>query len=802
MGVGALRPALLLLLLGLLCGLPGAQGQACSVSQTVFQVEENQPLTQPLVNISVPPGQQVTLGSSSTPFAFQIREKQLYLVTTPDYESKPSLQAHLECRRGDSVVTQLSVFVFVLDINDNAPFFPFSSTVVNVSEDAKVNSVVIPETELAAKDLDKDDLLFYTLQEITPGASDFFSLVGTNLPSLKLDKQLDFDKRPSMTFRLLVRDTEEENVAASHTATATLTLSVLPADRRPPWFLPCSYSDGYFCIQAEYQGAVPTGHTLPVPLTLRPGPIYAVDGDSGIGQPIIYRIVGGNQDDVFSINKDSGNLTMTKSVSSPRTFQLLVRGEQADLGQYSVTRVSVEALAAAGSAPSFPHSLYHGTIAVGSASGTVVKDTCKPSEPLRVQAKDPDFPDFNSAITYRVTNTTAFRMEGETVVATGLLTTEEVLYIEVEAKNTVTSVTATTTVVIQVGDQVPTPGPSTLPTTSGSGRTTETPSNTTSEGSQPPEPSQGPSATPPSGGSTGLPPAPGTTLRPPASTTLGSLPSVGTSSSHPPATPSSGSSVTTPETSQGPSTTSSGGATGPHPPSGTSLRPPASTTLGETPGGGASTLFPPSMSNSGSPTLTPEQGPSQPMSPGPSGGHGKESRFSVVDMAALGGVLGALLLLALLALAVLIHKHHRHRFPCCSGKAQGTLSEGFDNPALQIDSEVNWAPASSPDPTEAPSVPPFQPLTPPRPASPRPASPRPASPSSRPTAAVPAASSPTAVRSILTKDRRPEGGYKAVWFGKDISAEADVVVLNAPTVDDAGDTGSEGSDGEDDSTYI
>lgn len=50
------------------------------------------------------------------------------------------------------------------------------------------------------------------------------------------------------------------------------------------------------------------------------------------------------------------------------------------------------------------------------------------------------------------------------------------------------------------------------------------------------------------------------------------------------------------------------------------------------------------------------------------------------------------------------------------------------------------------------------------------------------------------MRSILTKERRPEGGYKAVWFGEDIGAEADVVVLNTPgsEVDGAGDSGSEG----------
>lgn len=105
-----------------------------------------------------------------------------------------------------------------------------------------MNTTVIPETELEAQDLDKDDILFYTLQEVTPvsvtppplhqlqtppsripplcvlpgsqaesrplppqGANNFFSLVGTNLPALRLDQPLDFSSWQNITFRLLVR---------------------------------------------------------------------------------------------------------------------------------------------------------------------------------------------------------------------------------------------------------------------------------------------------------------------------------------------------------------------------------------------------------------------------------------------------------------------------------------------------------------------------------------------------------------------------------------------------------------------
>ncbi|XP_016775497.2 cadherin-related family member 5 isoform X3 [Pan troglodytes] len=806
-----------LLFTGLLVRPPGttAQAQYCSVNKDIFEVEENTNVTEPLVDIHVPEGQEVTLGPLSTPFAFRIQGNQLFLNVTPDYEENSLLEAQLLCQSGGTLVTQLRVFVSVLDVNDNAPEFPFKTKEIRVEEDTEVNSTVIPETQLQAEDRDK-------------GASDYFSLVSVNRPALRLDRPLDFYERPNMTFWLLVRDTPGENVEPSHTATATLVLHVVPADLRPPWFLPCTFSDGYVCIQAQYHGAVPTGHILPSPLVLRPGPIYAEDGDRGINQPIIYSIFRGNVNGTFIIHPDSGNLTVARSVPSPMTFLLLVKGQQADLARYSVTQVTVEAVAAAGSPPRFPQSLYRGTVVRGAGAGVVVKDAAAPSQPLRIQAQDPEFsvgstskadacrphwqpsccpgslgppglpsvggsglyvggslagdsmrPCPGPQLGHHISNYQPLTLPdggrgcadhhhtgtGGSLLRRGAGQGRRAsprvwglkmcpggtspFLPQVEANNTVTSGTATTVIEIQVSEQEP---PSTdVPPSPEAGGTTGPWTSTTSEAPRPPAPSQGPSTTS-SGGGTGPHPPSGTTLRPPTSSTPGGPPGAENSTSHQPATP--------------------GGDTAQTPKPGTSQPMP--------PGVGTSTSHQPATPGGGT-AQTPEPGTSQPMpvsksTPSSGGGPSEDKRFSVVDMAALGGVLGALLLLALLGLAVLVHKHYGPRLKCCSGKAPEPQPQGFDNQAFLPDHKANWAPV--PSPTHDP-----KPVEAPMPAEPAP--PGPASPGGapEPPAAARAGGSPTAVRSILTKERRPEGGYKAVWFGEDIGAEADVVVLNAPTLD-------------------
>ncbi|XP_074086825.1 cadherin-related family member 5 isoform X2 [Macrotis lagotis] len=460
---------LLPLTLLLLWLLPGTKSQVCSVAPTFVTVDENELPTQPLATVTTPPGQTVVVSSSSVPEdIFQIVNNELKLTRAPDYETHPLLTAILECKQGSTSVTKLRVVVEVRNINDVAPVFPFSSKTWRVSEDTKVGTLVIPEAELRATDED-GDMLFYNLSIQSPPDKDkVFSLVGINFPALKLDQDLDYETNPTMVFHLLARDTKEPEAEPGHTATATVIIQVIPADMRPPWFLPCQFTDGRICINAQYEGAVSAALMETASLIFEPGPVYAIDGDTAINEQIGYSIIQGNTDDVFQIGPDSGNITMTKAAPHPKTFKLVVQARQVHTGKYSVTQVTIHVVAKQQYPPRFPKALYRGWLPPGTGTNVAVRDAEDPDRELRLRAEDDDFPAGvpNSGLQYRITNSSAFRMSGEVVRTNGNVGPPQVFYLEAEVLDKLTSEKDLTVIEILIQDTKPTP-PAIGRTTSG-----------------------------------------------------------------------------------------------------------------------------------------------------------------------------------------------------------------------------------------------------------------------------------------------------------------------------------------------
>ncbi|NXN99957.1 CDHR5 protein, partial [Rhinopomastus cyanomelas] len=289
----------------------------------------------------------------------------------------------------------LQVIVTIINLNDNSPAFPQTSLSRAVPEDTRVNATVVAREDLSASDADLDTI-YYELRTAAPGAAGYFAIKGVNNPELYLQRALDYEKFNETTLLLYARDRPVGDAEETHTATATINLRIEQADTRPPWFLPCSFvnSDKSVCISSPYTGRVNISEMSREPLALEPGPIFAVDPDYMLNERIVYSLVGGDADGVFSVDADSGNLTMNKAATAPASYLLQVMATQVNnIQKYSVVSVEIQVINKSHFAPYFERSSYSGAVAAGLAPGSFVLQAEQPSAPLRIRAADDDFLD-------------------------------------------------------------------------------------------------------------------------------------------------------------------------------------------------------------------------------------------------------------------------------------------------------------------------------------------------------------------------------------------------------------------------
>ncbi|NXR45760.1 CDHR5 protein, partial [Hippolais icterina] len=289
----------------------------------------------------------------------------------------------------------LEIVVTILNKNDNSPVFAQPNLTRDVPEDTKVGTAVVAREEVSASDADLDTI-YYELTTTVQDTDGYFAIRGVNNPEIYLRKALDYDKFNSTTLLLYARDRPVSSPDPTHTATATITITIKQEDTRAPWFLPCTllHNDTSVCISSPYSGRVNISEMSMDPLLLEPGPIYAVDPDYTISDRIVYSIVGGNTDEVFSVDADTGNLTMNKIVTSPDSFLLQVMATQvSNIRKYSVATVEIKAINKSNFPPHFEKGVYNGMVFVGLPQRSFVYQAGDPSTPLVIMAMDQDFPD-------------------------------------------------------------------------------------------------------------------------------------------------------------------------------------------------------------------------------------------------------------------------------------------------------------------------------------------------------------------------------------------------------------------------
>ncbi|NWT88887.1 CDHR5 protein, partial [Lanius ludovicianus] len=289
----------------------------------------------------------------------------------------------------------LEILVTILNENDNSPVFAQPNLTRNVLEDTKVDTAIVAREELSATDADLDTI-YYELTTRVQDTDGYFAIRGINNPEIYLQKALDYDKFNSTTLLLYARDRPVSSPDHStNTATAMITIVIKQSDTRAPWFLPCNYlhNDTSVCISSPYSGRVNISEMSTDPLLLEPGPIYAVDPDYTIRDRIVYSIVGGNTDEVFSVDADTGNLTMNKIVTSPDSFLLQVMATQiSNIRKYSLATVEIKVINKSDYPPYFEKGLYNGMVFVGLPRRSFVYQADDPSTPLVITAMDKDFP--------------------------------------------------------------------------------------------------------------------------------------------------------------------------------------------------------------------------------------------------------------------------------------------------------------------------------------------------------------------------------------------------------------------------
>ncbi|XP_075422924.1 cadherin-related family member 5 isoform X7 [Ascaphus truei] len=462
---------LLLILVG--CA---AQGPVCTVANTRPEVAENNPVGHTVTTIVTDPDVTMSISGGAQASFFSIVGSNLTLTQSVDFEVTSTLSVQLECKRDGAIISVIHLYVTILNENDNEPIFSQTSFNFTIPEDLKVGSSI--GTAITADDADKDTI-FYELSGTDLVAAAHFKLATVNNPIIQVNQSLDYDTYKHIQLILTARDTENAGDIKSHTATATVNIEIWDVDDKPPQFLPCRMVGTKICINDGYRGNVTRSEHATGALILTPAPLYAVDGDVGINDPIDYEIVSGNVGDIFDVNGTTGNITMKRAADNLEIIILQVMAVQAsDVGKYTMTRVQIEVKERNNHPPVFESGNYLGEVPARSAIRSFVTESRNQGRPLQVFAADEDFTDkVNPGIVYSIENSSDFSISRDGFILTNAVFPSPItIEFSVAAMDSATGEVSRTLVTVDVTPGVATT--MTVSTTTGTGTTQSTTTGT------------------------------------------------------------------------------------------------------------------------------------------------------------------------------------------------------------------------------------------------------------------------------------------------------------------------------------
>ncbi|KAF7659749.1 hypothetical protein LDENG_00293570 [Lucifuga dentata] len=443
------------------CAVCPAQ-RLCTVPPGPVSVPENN--TSDIAVAKISTGSDVTLRIVVNPEdLFYLKGDLLMVKKDLDYESLPSaaLMVWVRCSRTGSRSLNESVEVFVGNVNDNPPNFSQNHYILEVNELIPVNSTV---GLIEATDVDSEPL-YYRLESATQDK--YFRLENINTPKILVKSIMDYDVVQKISLVLHVQDTF--NGSASNkpffTSVATITVHVKDVDNRPPWFQPCVRTNlgiAKLCISSGYKGKVNLTEKEESPLVLEPGPLFARDGDKNRSEQISYRILRGNEGNIFQIDEDTGNITMAKAADIIGPITLTVLASQvSNRDQFAVTQVTFEVMKKSRNPPRFEKERYEGFIYSNSIPESMILRDRSSNRPFRVRARDEDFAaGVNPDVKYEVQYSSYVNVTSEGFVILKRVVKTESFALQLRAVDSTTGESGTAALSVQVIPAVAVPSPS------------------------------------------------------------------------------------------------------------------------------------------------------------------------------------------------------------------------------------------------------------------------------------------------------------------------------------------------------
>ncbi|KAL1007780.1 hypothetical protein UPYG_G00091500 [Umbra pygmaea] len=396
--------------------------------------------------------------------AFYLRGKEVMAKRGLDFESTrrvdDALLVSVRCNKTGSRTVNVSFEVFIENVNDNPPNFAQSHYVLEVNELSPVNTSV---GLIEATDIDSRPL-YYRLESVMDR---YLRLQNVNTPNILVQNILDYDSVQKIHLVLHVQDTYNvsESGEPSFTAVVTITVHVKDVDNRPPWFQPCVRTNmgiAKLCVSAGYRSKVNLTEKEEGALALEPGPLYAKDGDKNRSEPISYKILRGNEGNIFQIDEDTGNISMAKAadISGPITLTVLA-SQVTNRDQFAVTQVTIEVLKKSRNPPRFEKDRYEGYIYSNSVpESTILRDRTS-NRPFRVRARDEDFASgVNPDVRYEVQYSSYVNVTTEGFVILKRVVRTESFALQVRAVDASTGEFGTAALSVHVIPAVAVPSPS------------------------------------------------------------------------------------------------------------------------------------------------------------------------------------------------------------------------------------------------------------------------------------------------------------------------------------------------------